>query len=65
MGGDGATAGADARRMMEINDPHLDWVKLAAGNGVEGVRAETMERFDEMFVSALARRGPMLIELVI
>jgi acetolactate synthase-1/2/3 large subunit len=65
MGGVGATAGADARRLMELNDPHLDWVKLAEGNGVEGVRAETMERFDEMFVSALARRGPMLIELVI
>lgn len=65
MAGVGATAGAAARRLMDLTDPHLDWVKLAEGHGVEAARAETMERFDEIFVSALNSRGPMLIELVI
>jgi acetolactate synthase-1/2/3 large subunit len=65
MAGVGATAGAAARRLMELNDPHLDWVRLAEGYAVEAARADTMERFDEIFVSALARPGPMLIELVI
>lgn len=65
MAGVGATAGPAARRLMELTDPQLDWVKLAEGYSVEAARAETMERFDDLFVSALARRGPMLIELAI
>jgi len=64
MAGVGATAGPAARRLMELNDPQLDWVKLAEGYSVEAARADTMERFDDIFVSALARPGPMLIELV-
>ena len=61
----GATAGPAARRLMELTDPTLDWIKLAEGHGVEAARAESMERFDEIFRSALSRKGPMLIELVI
>ena len=64
MAGVGASAGPAARRLMELNDPPLDWVRLSEGHGVEAARADTMERFDEIFASALARRGPMLIELV-
>ena len=48
---------------MELTDPSLDWVQLAQAQGVEAARADTMERFDEVFVAALARPGPMLIEL--
>ena len=63
--GAGTSAGPAARRLIELTDPTLDWIKLAEGQGVEAARADSMERFDEIFVSALSRRGPMLIELVI
>lgn len=63
MAGVGASAGPAARRLMELTDPSLDWVQLAQAQGVEAARADTMERFDEVFVAALSRSGPMLIEL--
>lgn len=57
--------GANARRMLEIDDPALDWVSLARGMGVEGARAETAERFADIFEAAMSRTGPFLIEAVI
>jgi acetolactate synthase I/II/III large subunit len=57
--------GANARRLFDMDDPALDWVKLAQGQGVEAVRAETAEAFNHVLASALNRRGPFLIEAVI
>jgi acetolactate synthase-1/2/3 large subunit len=56
--------GRNARRMMDIDDPALDWVALARGMGVEGGRAETCEDFARLLEIGLARRGPFLIEAV-
>jgi acetolactate synthase-1/2/3 large subunit len=64
MTGVGATAGPAARQLLELTDPPLDWVRLAQGQGVDAARADSMERFDEVFARALSRAGPMLIELV-
>jgi acetolactate synthase-1/2/3 large subunit len=64
MTGVGATAGPAARQLLELTDPPLDWVRLAQGQGVDAARADSMERFDEVFARALSRSGPMLIELV-
>ena len=61
----GARPGRVALDMLNIGDPDLDWVRLAGGLGVEAARAETMERFAELFALANRRRGPFLIELVI
>jgi acetolactate synthase-1/2/3 large subunit len=58
-------AGPNARRMLELDDPHLDWVHLAKGMGVEGLRVDTPEGFRSAFAAALAQRGPFLIEAVI
>ncbi|WP_299365683.1 acetolactate synthase large subunit [uncultured Paracoccus sp.] len=57
--------GENARRMLDLDDPHLDWVKIAEGMGVEGARADTAERFSELLSVACARKGPFLIEAVI
>ncbi|KAB0266554.1 acetolactate synthase large subunit [Microvirga brassicacearum] len=57
--------GRNAQRMLNIDDPALDWVSLAKGLGVEGGRATTVEEFVKLFEGALARRGPFLIEAVI
>jgi acetolactate synthase-1/2/3 large subunit len=57
--------GLRARSLFDLHDPTLDWVKLAEGMGVEAARAETTERFAELFTSAMKTRGPRLIEAVI
>ena len=57
--------GANALRMIEFNDPPLDWVSLAKGMGVEGARADTCERFVDLLRTALSRKGPFLIEAMI
>jgi acetolactate synthase-1/2/3 large subunit len=57
--------GANARRMLDIDDPALDWCSLARGLGVEAARAESAEAFNDLFQAGLKRRGPFLIEAVI
>ncbi len=57
--------GATARAMLDLGDPALDWVRLAGGMGVEAVCVETVEEFSAAFRSAMAQRGPRLIEVVL
>ena len=59
------TPGKRATDMLNLDRPALDWVALARGHGVEGVRTDTLEGFAREFERANARRGPLLIELVI
>ncbi|MDR3672299.1 MAG: acetolactate synthase large subunit [Holophaga sp.] len=61
----GAHPGRTALDMLNLGNPDLDWVKIANGFGVEAARADTMERFADLFSSANRRRGPFLIELAI
>lgn len=61
VGADGA--GAKAQSMFSLSEPPLDWVKLASGMGVDGVRVTSAERFAEVFSAAVNRKGPFLIEL--
>ncbi len=57
--------GRKALDMISLEEPALDWVKLAGGMGVPAKRAATAEEFASAFRSALAERGPFLIEAVI
>jgi acetolactate synthase I/II/III large subunit len=54
--------GPAARALTELGTPPIDWVALAAGMGVAGVRVETCEQLADAFVSGLECDGPMLIE---
>ncbi|WP_280822839.1 acetolactate synthase large subunit [Pseudaminobacter soli (ex Li et al. 2025)] len=54
--------GRNARRMLDLDSPELDWCSLARGMGVEAARAETIEQFTDLFNAALSRKGPFLIE---
>ncbi|WP_111422389.1 acetolactate synthase large subunit, partial [Rhodoplanes roseus] len=60
-----ADAGSQAMRMFELTDPALDWVRLAQGMGVEAVRVDETRAFEDALASALAARGPRLIEAVV
>jgi acetolactate synthase-1/2/3 large subunit len=53
---------AHSRALLEIGRPNLDFVALAKGMGIGAERADTAERFDDLFASAMKRRGPFLIE---
>jgi acetolactate synthase-1/2/3 large subunit len=59
----GANPGRVALDMMDLSRPDLDFVRLAEGMGVPAARAETMERFNDLFAQSARRRGPFLIEL--
>jgi acetolactate synthase I/II/III large subunit len=58
----GAQPGRVSNELFDLARPTLDWIKLAEGMGVEGVRVETLEGFADAFKAANARRGPFLIE---
>jgi acetolactate synthase I/II/III large subunit len=45
-------------------EPSLDWVALAKGHGVEGVRVTDTDQFNAAFAEGLARKGPYLIEVI-
>ena len=57
--------GRNAERMLSLDDPALDWVALARGMGVEGRRVDSAEGLADALASAVAGRGPSLIEAVI
>jgi len=54
--------GTNARQMLNLDNPALDWVSLARGLGVEAAVATSCEAFAALFSAALSRRGPFLIE---
>ncbi len=57
--------GRNARRMLNLDDPALDFVSMAKGMGVEGAKAETAEQLTDLLRGALSRRGPFLIEALV
>jgi acetolactate synthase-1/2/3 large subunit len=48
--------------MLHLNNPSLDWVKLAEAQGVPATRATTAEEFHQQFEAAMNTKGPRLVE---
>ncbi len=59
----GANPGPRALGMMSLDDPDLDWVKLAGGMGVEAAAAADGAGLADLLAYAATRRGPFLIAL--
>ncbi|AVT81177.1 acetolactate synthase large subunit [Rhodopseudomonas palustris] len=59
------TPGRNAQRMLQLDQPELDWTKMSQGLGVEASRATTLSEFSRALDAALARRGPYLIEAMV
>jgi acetolactate synthase-1/2/3 large subunit len=57
--------GPTAHAMLDLDNPELNWVKLAGGMGVEATRVTTVEAFEDQFATAMKTRGPRLIEVVL
>lgn len=61
----GANApGVNASRMLDLDDPSLDWVALAKGFGVSAVSVATAEELEIAMQAAMAQSGPHLIEMI-
>jgi acetolactate synthase-1/2/3 large subunit len=58
-------AGPKAMSMLDLRDPSLNWVKLAEGMGVEAMWTGTASGLSEALKSAIAGRGPRLIEALL
>jgi acetolactate synthase I/II/III large subunit len=58
-------AGKNARAMLDLDNPALDWVSMAKGMGVEACRATTGEEYSTALRNALSRKGPYLIEALV
>jgi acetolactate synthase-1/2/3 large subunit len=57
--------GRTAIDMLSLNKPELDWVAMAKGLGVDGLRATTIDEFAKAFRAGTSQRGPFLIEVMI
>jgi len=55
----------ELERLVDLDDPTLDFVKLAESMGVGAMRAETAEQFASQFNTCMESAGPHLIEAVI
>ncbi|MFG1357973.1 acetolactate synthase large subunit [Xanthobacter pseudotagetidis] len=55
----------NAQRMLTLDRPDLDWVSLARGHGVPGVRVDNLTDFARALGNGLSDRGPSLIEVVL
>ena len=56
--------GARARAMMDIDNPEINWVQLAAGMGVKACRVTTLDQFNKQLAQYIAEPGPNLIEAI-
>ena len=57
--------GAAAGKLIDIGNPDLNWVTLAAGMGIAATRATSADEFAAQFRLAVREKGPRLIEAVI
>ncbi len=57
--------GARALGMFEIGRPDLDWVQLAKGMGVPGIRVTSLDAFGKALQAGLDGAGPTLIKLLL
>jgi len=61
----GAEAGPNAREMLDLHHPDLDFVALARGMGMPATRATTAEELNDQLARAVATDGPSLVEAVV
>jgi len=57
--------GERAASLFDLSRPGLDWVAMAAAQGVPGARVDSCESFAAALRAALAADGPYLIEALV
>ena len=59
------TVGDKAATLFDLTNPEINWVDLARGQGVAGMRAVDSESFNQAMCEALETDGPYLIEAMV
>jgi acetolactate synthase I/II/III large subunit len=62
---DGVSAGDEAKKLIDLGHPDLDFVQIGAGLGVGSRRADTGEQLMDALDEAIAEPGPHLIEAIL
>lgn len=57
--------GRNASRMLDLDNPAIDWLAIARGCGMEAVRVSHIAALGDAVRAALGRKGPFLIEAVL
>jgi acetolactate synthase I/II/III large subunit len=57
--------GPNTKRLTQLTNPAIDWVRVAEGLGVPGVAVDTAEDLGREIGRALAEPGPHLIEMML
>lgn len=57
--------GEKALSLLDLNNPGINWVDIAKGQGMKATRAETVAEFSEQFAAAMEQTGPVLIEAMV
>ena len=57
-------AGANAHRLMDMDEPRIDFVKMADAQGVDAHRVEDCDRFAAVLGDCLKQPGPHFIEVM-
>ena len=57
-------AGANAHRMMGMDEPRIDFVKMASAQGVDAYRVDDCKSFGAILSDCLKQTGPQLIEVM-
>lgn len=66
LGGVGVSdPGPNALRMLTVDQPLLDWTRLARAQGMGAVRVSALDEFIAAMRRGLATRGPQLIEIML
>jgi acetolactate synthase-1/2/3 large subunit len=60
-----SSLGKEAKDLMSLNSPPLDWVNISRGMGVPAVTVMTAEELIREFQAALKKTGPSLIEVIL
>jgi acetolactate synthase-1/2/3 large subunit len=60
----GPAPGISAARMLDLDQPNLDFVAIAKGHGVPGIQVNNLEDLAKALRVAAQEKGPKLIELV-
>lgn len=58
-------AGPKALSMLNIGNPDMNFTQMAEGMGVEAMRSETAEDFNDHFKYCMENKGPKLIEVML
>jgi len=61
----GGTAGVNAARMLNLDNPEINWTSLAKSFGMPAVRVDCADALAREFKKAMAHEGPYLIEAMI